>query len=66
VGTVDVGGLRMTPMPTQSDHLRGINMAGTRDSVTRHERSRAIVAKDARSTEDEDMAQKRNGNQTLY
>jgi len=46
-------GLRMTPMPTQSDHRQGTNIARTRDSVTRQESSRAVAAKAARSAEDD-------------
>jgi hypothetical protein len=33
-----------------------MNIARTRDSVTRQERSRAVVAKDARSAEDKDIS----------
>jgi len=39
-------------MPTPSGHRNGTNMARTRDSVTRQERRRAVVAKEARSTEE--------------
>jgi len=55
-GIADMEGLRMTPMPTQSDHRQGTKIARTRDSVTREESSRAVVAKAARSAEDEGIA----------
>jgi hypothetical protein len=48
----DIDAFSTTPKPTPSDHGRGINIARTRDSVTRQERSRAVVAKAARSVED--------------
>jgi hypothetical protein len=49
---LDIGGFSTTAKPTPSGQGRGINIAGTRDSVTRQERSRAVVAKAARSVED--------------
>ena len=52
-GIADMEGLRMTPMPTQSDDRQGTNIARTRDSVTRQDSSRAVVAKAARFAEDE-------------
>ena len=52
-GIFDTGALSTTPMPALSGHCSGMNMARTRDSVTRQERRRAMVAKEARSLEDE-------------
>ena len=52
-GIFDTGTLSTTPMPALSGHCSGMNMARTRDSVTRQERRRAMVAKEVRSAEDE-------------